>query len=328
MPSAYKMSASTFIIAALTTAIVTGIVAWLVPTVGAAMRCNQTPQPGVFLAYCENSFGDYEHAAYSLDLEPHAVESLKKADVVALGSSLIQFALSTESVRRYFDQRGLHHYLFGFGYNEGGVFPLSIISRLDMNAKVYVIHAFQVFGPHISTVAEQAKGLTGLVQNVRRKAGAKIARLICKAMTCGGTAAFYRYRADGHWLWQGVLRNPIGPTAIPDAGLPKISPPTDVEKSSAARVINMLHIKPGCAIITATPRADVDQLDYAAEIARAVGATFIAPRLSGLRSIDAAHLDQESAERWSTAFLRAAADTIERCTKVSETQEKAPEALR
>jgi hypothetical protein len=39
----------------------------------------------------------------------------------------------------------------------------------------------------------------------------------------------------------------------------------------------------------------------------------VAPRLEGLKTFDGSHLDRESAERWSKAFLQASAAQIRRC---------------
>ena len=44
-----------------------------------------------------------------------------------------------------------------------------------------------------------------------------------------------------------------------------------------------------------------------------IGATFIAPRLDHLGSPDGSHLDTESSERWSAAFLVLLEPVLKRC---------------
>src|ERR1700745_3867650 len=62
----------------------------------AVMACRHLDAPGTLLAYCSSpAFAYYEHGAYFYDLEPAAVENLKKADVIFLGSSHEQIGFST-----------------------------------------------------------------------------------------------------------------------------------------------------------------------------------------------------------------------------------------
>ena len=111
-----------------------------------ALVCYHDRPADKFLAFCAApSFGDFEHGAYYYDLVPAAVTHLRAADVLFLGSSRAQFALSTNSVRRYFADRGIRPYLLGFGYNEGGGFALSIILKHRLKPKAIVVLADPFF---------------------------------------------------------------------------------------------------------------------------------------------------------------------------------------
>src|SRR5882762_4419996 len=83
-----------------------------------------------FLSYCEtNTFGNYDHGASYYDLEPEAVENLKKADVLLLGNSRSQFVFSSEATGDFFVKRGMRYFLLGFGYGEMSDLPLALIRR-------------------------------------------------------------------------------------------------------------------------------------------------------------------------------------------------------
>ncbi|MBN8964347.1 MAG: hypothetical protein J0H89_02970, partial [Rhizobiales bacterium] len=276
-------------------AILSGAVVLIVPFARAAMNCNQTAETGVFLAYCSNTFGDYEHAAYALDLEPSAVRNLEGAQVVFLGSSLSQFAFSTNATSRFFADHNLPHYLIGFGYSEGSAFPLSVISGLRMKAKLYIVHAMYMFSDHTSPPALQTHTWDGAVQGVRRKAAAIVASKLCKLVPCGGVRAFYRRYDNGHWLWQNVLHNPVGPNPV-KKGLRKVPPPSAKEKEIANQLLERIGIPRECVILTVTPAATYDPIDFAATMAKHMGVPFIAPRIDSLVALDTAHLDARSAE--------------------------------
>jgi hypothetical protein len=98
------------------------------------------------------------------------------------------------------------------------------------------------------------------------------------------------------------------------------------ELPSAMDFLSGLPVKHECIILTMIPTGEF-VWDYAKNEARFVGGksgaanalanelgmTLVAPRLDGIRTYDGYHLDHESAERWSAAFLRAAAAQIRQC---------------
>src|ERR1700723_2934218 len=64
-----------------------------------------------YLGYCNAAgFGDYDHGAFWFDLEPAAVRFAADADVLFLGSSRMEFALSTITTDHWFSSAGLSHY--------------------------------------------------------------------------------------------------------------------------------------------------------------------------------------------------------------------------
>jgi hypothetical protein len=71
-----------------------------------------------------------------------------------------------------------------------------------------------------------------------------------------------------------------------------------------------------CAVLTTVPTVD-SKLGTAKAVASALGLPLVAPELAGLSTFDASHLDQRSAERWSAAFIDAAAAQIRACLQVT-----------
>jgi hypothetical protein len=68
-----------------------------------------------YLAYCGGThYADYEHGAYWFDLEPSARVFARNADVLFLGNSRIQVALSTATTANWFSAASVRYYLLGF----------------------------------------------------------------------------------------------------------------------------------------------------------------------------------------------------------------------
>jgi hypothetical protein len=69
-----------------------------------------------------------------------------------------------------------------------------------------------------------------------------------------------------------------------------------------------------CVVLTLVPYGDTRRAEAEA-IANALGIALVEPRLTGLRTVDGSHLDEPSAERWSTAFFEVAGPRIRACVK-------------
>src|ERR1700742_1873746 len=68
-----------------------------------------------YISYCEaEAYGDYEHGAFWFELEPAALNSASKADVLFLGNSHAQMAFSTQSTADWFSKVSRPYYLMGF----------------------------------------------------------------------------------------------------------------------------------------------------------------------------------------------------------------------
>jgi len=126
---------------------------------------------------------------------------------------------------------------------------------------------------------------------------------------CGTTATLYRSRRDGRWISNGAwpFKDTLpAPTFNPDSA--------EVARyaGNAARFVKAFPIDRRCIVITHVPDGMTPD-SVARTIAERIGATFIAPKFSGLGSPDGSHLDSASAERWSAAFLELLEPVLRRC---------------
>jgi hypothetical protein len=115
---------------------------------------------------------------------------------------------------------------------------------------------------------------------------------------------------DGRWLWLSTFSDdkslPISePIAIPQRLI-------DDAISVGRDFINQIGIDKACVVLTGIPTR-VSSAEAATQIAQALGVKYIEPSLSGLETIDGEHLNVESANRWSRAFLPQLQDTIRHC---------------
>ncbi len=285
-----------------------------------------------FLAYCHSvRFGDYEHFAYYHETEPEAISHLKSANVVFLGSSNTQFAFSTQSVKQFFNEAWGPHYVMGFGHGAQSGVAEAVAKKLQLAPKVWVVNADPFFTGEVNAtfervIANKPSKKNGQIlplwlqpnihgeherkrwlQNQQRARcdGTDEANPWCR----GGLDTLHRNRMNGHWFvenYRDNLQLPVGEDQL--AYLDKL----DDYSTIANNFIEDLAIDRNCFIITATPRADTP-INYAEEIAKNIGAPFVYPTVSDLKTIDGFHLDPDSSERWSAAFLTEAIPYLERC---------------
>ena len=73
-----------------------------------------------------------------------------------------------------------------------------------------------------------------------------------------------------------------------------------------------LSVDRACTILTIVPTVKTT-VGTAKAIAAALDLNLVAPRLDGLSTFDRVHLDPDSAQRWSAAFLEEAGPQIRKC---------------
>lgn len=307
-----------FAVAFVAVAVLVGACVLVFGRVPAMARCRPAAMPDSFLTDC-NGVGDYEHAAYALGLEPRALDALARAKVVFLGNSRAQFAFSTRAVAERFTEPAAPAYRIGFGYGEASTFAKGVLARAGAKPKVAVVNADPFFSTKLSAPAlrirdDSFRARIGalrikLAQSLREAACARLSL----AFLCRGHAgAIYRSPADGAWLWQGSYTTRQRATEVAaDPGSP-----LDMAADTLAQARAFLAetgLAPRCLVLTSVPNSKLDAEAVAAALAEALGARLLIPRVPGLRTLDGSHLDAESAERWSGAFLAGLEPVLRAC---------------
>ncbi len=285
--------------------------------------CNPNGyQDGHFMAYCHSTkYGDYEHWAYWHEGDPVSMAAVKKADVLFLGNSRTQYAFSTAAVSDYFSHSGIPHYVFGFGMGSYSPVPEMMIDKYGLKPKALIINADPFFADTLNGTNEQmlksdfktrwefsAKRLAQKVQQSVCGTG-KQGGFLYDRLCLGNNETLYREPRHGHWKTDYYRPNKQIPVTYADTLLDRM----DDTIAEAERFIHNVGLDKSCIILTVTPRSKTP-LAFARKLADKLGTPGIFPMLDGLLTVDDSHLDTTSAQRWSAAFLQAAAPHIETCT--------------
>jgi hypothetical protein len=289
---------------------------------GASVLTCPPAAPGTFLAYCRNElYGDFEHGAFLYGLESAAVQRAKQAEVVVIGDSRVQFGFSTGAVRRYFADRGRMYYLLGMGYGSTSDYARALLRRHQLRPRVLIVNAEPYFtrdAPAVPAEVIRATLLTrwsywrkGLFQRAHRPA-CDVAPALCRE-AAGGV---HRRVDNGEWLWVGLLVP--GDLSVPFVEREIASEQAEESGRIAASFVAELGLDPSCVIVTAVPGLTAGRRQVATRIAELMRASAVLPVVDGLSSLDGDHLNAESAERWSAAFLQAADALITECLSTSK----------
>jgi hypothetical protein len=268
--------------------------------------------PDRYLSYCNaTGYGDYDHGAIWFGLEPAVNSAASSAQVLFLGNSRTQFAFSSQATAQWFSSLARSYYLLGFSHEENYTFEAPLLGKLHPRAKAYVINIDTFFDQ-----AETAPGKTIMRDPAARsryeekQKWQKMQHGICTALmaVCGHDEAIFRSRSTGAWLVIGN-RFPSQPVSYDDS--------IDQNKVASYAALGReflpgLSAARACTILTVVPTVQTG-FGTAQAAARALDRKLVAPKLAGLVTFDKVHLNPESAQRWSSAFLAEAGPQIRQC---------------
>src|SRR5277367_3549147 len=238
-----------------------------------------------YLAYCGGgNYADYEHGAFQFDLEPPALEFARNADVLVLGNSRIQIALSNQPTEDWFAAAKARYYLMGFSYDENVAYVGELLRKMQPRARVFIINVDDFFRSG-ETVAAKAILHDPDAENRYewKRFAQKLHRPICETfgVLCGKRYAIFRSRETGAYY-----RIPHDEPVFPQNAV------------SYDQNVDPALVKDGAA----------------EAIAKGVGLPLVTlENLEGLNTTDGYHLDRVSAERWSRAFFEAVGPEIRSC---------------
>lgn len=262
-----------------------------------------------YLAYCHTTrFGDYEHFALYNNTEPRAVDALKQASVLFLGNSRTQYAFSTSAVIDYFEDRGVSHYVMGFGQGAQSPVAHAVMKKHQLQPQMVVANIDPFFSTEtngtfqrilkgdkkLATEFEKKQQLQQWQSRVCSRPDSRWSRWACQ----GNAETLYRSRSNGHWLTDYYRKNYRHPVTHTDALMDTL----DAAEQAANDFISSFNVRRECIVLTLTPRTGTPS-NFANALSARLGLPIIEPALDAMVTIDHSHLDKDSALRWSTAFL-------------------------
>lgn len=270
-----------------------------------------------YVAYCQASaYGDYDYGAFWYGLEPSTSTAAANADVLFVGNSRAQFALSSNAIASWFHSHLARYYLLGFAYNGNMAFAAPLLRRLKPRAKVYVVSVDLFFRPEPTPPAQEVMRDSAALGKYRGKRFAQLAhRALCMrvAALCRHEFAYYRQRTDGAWVVTGSGDFKPRPVVYSDSIDHRV---LDGEIALGREFLSQLPVSRDCILLTLPAKGTLGpgtSVGTARAIAAALGFPLIAPEPGGLTTFDGSHVDRASAEKWSSAFIGAAAPSIEKC---------------
>ena len=265
-----------------------------------------------YLGYCgATSYGDYDHGAIWFGLEPAVNAAAASAQVLFVGNSRVEFGFSSDATADWFSSNSDSYYLLGFSHFENYTFLAPLLSKLRPRAKVYVINIDSFFeqsetGPGKTVIRDES----ARNRYEQKRQWQRIHKAICTTFKaiCGQDEAIFRSRSAGTWVVTGGRF-----TSEP------VSYDEDVDQSILASYTTLgseflpsLSARRACTILTIVPTVKT-RVGTAKAIASALGLNLVAPTPAGLTTFDGVHLDRESAQHWSAAFLEEAGPQIRKC---------------
>jgi hypothetical protein len=226
----------------------------------------------------------------------------------------LQFAFSTAATDNWFSSASISYYLLGFGQFENANFTKPLLRKVQPHAAVYVINLDGFFNEYESPAAGALMQDETAAFWYEVKAFWQLPhKAICTRVRqiCGHRFVIFRSRKTGAYYDEDAPRFQGFTSPVSDDQRFDRSEIVK-ELPSAVDFLSGLPVKRECVILTMVPTVDAKSA-AANALAMELGMNLIAPRLDGIQTFDTSHLDHESAERWSKAFLQAAAAQIRQC---------------
>jgi hypothetical protein len=274
-----------------------------------------------YLAYCGGgNYADFEHGAFYYNLEPPALDYARNADVLVLGNSRLQVALSNDATADWFKRAAARYYLLAFSYNEDMVFTEELLRRMDPRASVYIINVDDFFERRETAAAKTILHDPDAQHRYRWKRFSQwLHQPICGAFPklCGQRFVIFRSRETGAY-YRIPQEEPVFPQNA--VSYDRWVDPAVVKDSTALAIDFLKQFAKGrCVILTNVPYPET-KMGNAEAIAAGAGLPLVVPpEMDGLNTTDGYHLDRPSADRWARAFLQLAGPEIRSCLEKGAT---------
>jgi hypothetical protein len=84
-------------------------------------------------------------------------------------------------------------------------------------------------------------------------------------------------------------------------------------KTLGEKMLDQIGLDRQCVILTGAPNSFLDSSEIAMALAASLRTSSIFPPVDGLSTLDGAHLNLASAERWSGQFVQAMTSILQKC---------------
>jgi hypothetical protein len=302
----------------------TFILHFLRPMISSIKCWSSEYGPRYYLAYCPDpGFGVYETGAIYYGLEGGISESISSAQVIFVGSSKLQAAFSTQATTAYFVNQDVRFYVLGFGFSNFGGFALPVFKHRRASPNVLVVNADPFFisevapGPS-NVLSEESRTYWRLAS---RSSLQRLQRVICPSFPSLCSPPYqtiYRSANTGQWKWKDSYY-PEQSIAFNDLLQHELS---DNEFEAAVefgdKFLGEVNINRSCVVFTGIPNNDQDAPAIALRLSQRLGTQLILPNVEPVFLLDDYHLNFDTAERWSRAFLSELTPVVQRCVSKRE----------
>jgi hypothetical protein len=282
-----------------------------------AFACRPSLTDEEIVAYCHSrQYGDYEHAAYFLNLEPALVDRFRQAEILFFGNSRLQFGLARPVAQAALAQYGTRVHSAAFSHNEAEPFATALVNQFHPRPRAVVINVDPFFSDQLSPVARAV-----LANSPMNTAAYRIKRemMYLQRRVC-------RSRPSNNWPCDGnaqvVIRKPNGSWSVDYLNADGKEPFTENEnrylnllassEKKAEKFLDLLGTNRSCVIFTSIPSPGSTRT-LARNLAARLHVRYVAPALAGLATIDGTHLDHASANQWADAFFTEAGPLLRNC---------------
>jgi hypothetical protein len=288
-----------------------------------SIRCWSSEYgPLYYLAGCNDpsfgeltNFSEYQTGAIYYALESGISEAIRNAQVIFVGSSKLQAAFSTQATTAYFAKQNIRFYMLGFPDLYLGL-VLPTFKRSRASPSLLIVNADPFF---IDPQTRPNVALGTLRTNLRFArvfALQRLQRAICPSVPSFCSPPYrttYRSANTGQWRW----RDSYYPEqSIPFNELLQHEFSDNDFKTSVdfgERFLREIDINRDCIVFTGIPNNDQDAPAIASRLAQRLGTHLIVPKVEPLMLLDDYHLNFDSAERWSAAFLSELTPVLQSC---------------
>ncbi len=260
------------------------------------------------------SSDDYYMASYRGGVEHYMVyqgfggihEHLKRADVLFLGNSRMQFGWPRESLEPFFASRHLNYYQMGFGYKEPSPLPLAIIRKYDLHPKWVVINVDPFFTDAPSDMGADVLSTTAFeafkfrLEHIGGFYAQRWVHWVVPALNHKNQPQdwpYFRSIRDGTVLLAASpkLHAPVPPQTWPESDWQKnLAPARAFKAEMDRRKIRM--------VFTVDPMPSAHTaLGLSASLGNV--SVLIPDRTNNLYTFDGIHLEADSAKRYADEFL-------------------------